>query len=595
MSNDLYTRLTESLLQDTSTYVTIDSDPTDNIIIDYSDLIAFCYEKNLISKKLRNKLYISECQLGTFRILPKLHKTKFSLRPIISYKKHITRLICFLIDFIIRPYIVESESYIKDSQDFILKTKDITIPLDSFIFSCDFDSLYTNIIHEILINLFSDFFKDKINIEDNGHLDFAAFILFLKFILNNNYFKFNNKFYKQILGIAMGSVCGPSIANLFVLIYEKKWLVIHRPLIYSRFIDDIFILLDSFSKIYSLCQAFGSLKLNFVSGKAVNFLDLIISIDNVTNSLTYKVFIKPTNTFSYLSISSNHPKYIYKNIIKSTFIRFKRICSFLNDFIFIATIVSRHFIKRGYNKKLINKILSMVSNLDRDTLLEYKVRNNILDNKTFIFKSQFDKNLININEIIRNSFNSLKDSNQEFFQDKKILIVNNMQYNLSSLLIHNFRMNIIKKDQFKRCTNPDCSICKFSNTDSSLRLSDNFILPFFDNSDCNSLNVIYILKCNFCESFYIGQTNNLKNRIKSRIYSIKSFIPFHKNNSCVSIHFNLKPHNFLYHFSFCVFRHNVEDLNERLNIESFLINLFLKLKLKILNDFIPSLKDFHIN
>lgn len=211
-------------------------------------------------------------------------------------------------------------------------------------------------------------------------------MFFLRFILNNNYFKFNNKFYKQILGIAMGSVCGPSIANLFVMIYEKKWLVFHKPLIYRRFIDDIFLLLDSFSKIYSLCQAFGSLKLNFVSDKTVNFLDLTISIDNTSCSLVYKVFIKPTNTFSYLSISSHHPRHIYKNIIKSTFISFKRICSFLNDFILFSTFIIRQFIKRGYNKKLIYKIFSMVSNLNRESLLNYKIKDTLLDKNTLNIK-----------------------------------------------------------------------------------------------------------------------------------------------------------------------------------------------------------------
>ena len=595
MSNELYINLTESLLRDASTYVECDSDPTETIISDYIDMINLCFDKNHISRKLRDFLFIMDCKLGTFRILPKLHKTKFSLRPIINYKNHITRLICCLIDLIIRPFIVESDSYIKDSQDFILKTKDIKIPLEYFLFSCDFDSLYTNIIHQILLDLFSEFFRDKIKKEENGHLDFTAFMFFLKFILNNNFFKFNNKYYKQILGIAMGSICGPSIANLFVLIYEKKWLTIHRPLIYKRFIDDIFLLLDSFCKIYSLCEAFGSLKLNFVSNKTVNFLDLTISIDKVSCSLIYKVFIKPTNTFSYLSISSNHPRHIYKNIIKSTFIRFKRICSSFNDFIFISTIVIRQFLKRGYNRKLIYKIFSMVSNLNRESLLDYKVRDTLLNNNTFIFKTQFDNNIINLNEIIKKSFNSIKDLHPTSFENKEILLVNKMQFNLSSLLVHNFRLNFIKENCFQRCQNLNCKICKFSNIEPFIKLKDNFLLPIYDSANCTSLNVIYILKCNLCKKFYIGQTKNLKNRINSHLYSIKSFIPFNINNTCVSIHFNLKPHNFLHHFSFYVFRSEIEDLNERLNVEAFLINLFLKLQIEVINDFIPYLKDYNIN
>ena len=50
-------------------------------------------------------------------------------------------------------------------------------------------------------------------------------------------------FYRQIKGIAMGSKSGPSIANIFVFIFEKEFLRIHRPIFYKRFIDDIFMII----------------------------------------------------------------------------------------------------------------------------------------------------------------------------------------------------------------------------------------------------------------------------------------------------------------------------------------------------------------
>ena len=44
--------------------------------------------------------------------------------------------------------------------------------------------------------------------------------------------------------------------------------------------------------------------------------------------------------------------------------------------------------------------------------------------------------------------------------------------------------------------------------------------------NCDSKNVIYILMCNTCEWFYLGQTTNLKQRIRKR----KSDV-FHPQNS----------------------------------------------------------------
>jgi hypothetical protein len=125
----------------------------------------------------------------------------------------------------------------------------------------------------------------------------------------------------------MGSQCGPSIANIFVYIYERKWLTINRPLAYFRFIDDVLIIVNDFLIIYSLKKAFGSLKLNFETGKVVKFLDLEISIEEISGKLKFSVYFKPTNTFSYLYIFSNHPNFIFKNIVKSLLIRVRRICT----------------------------------------------------------------------------------------------------------------------------------------------------------------------------------------------------------------------------------------------------------------------------
>ena len=49
-------------------------------------------------------------------------------------------------------------------------------------------------------------------------------------------------FIENLKGIAMGTKCSSSIANIYLYILEKDFLVIHKPLNYSRFIDDIFII-----------------------------------------------------------------------------------------------------------------------------------------------------------------------------------------------------------------------------------------------------------------------------------------------------------------------------------------------------------------
>jgi hypothetical protein len=188
----------------------------------------------------------------------------------------------------------------------------------------------------------------------------------------------------------MGSICGPSIANIFVFLYEKKWLTIHRPLIYLRFIDDLFLIINNLIVLESLKKSFGDLELTFNIEKTVNYLDLEITRNDVTFHLDFSLYFKPTSTFSYLHISSNHPKYIFSNLVKSLFIRAKRICSKLIKFIYFGSVISDQLISRGYERNLIDKIFTMVSRLDRESLLLYKKRKKINFETTFLLKNRYD-------------------------------------------------------------------------------------------------------------------------------------------------------------------------------------------------------------
>ena len=151
-----------------------------------------------ISKKLFNLLYVRQAKIGSIRILLKLHKNKFSIRPIISYKSNPTSNLCILLDIIIRPFVENCTSYIKDFQNLIQKCKGNILPSDAKLFTFDVVSLYTNIKHNKCIDLLSDFFKDKL--DDFPDLNIYGFREILKLVLFNNYFSFNGQFYLQIKG-----------------------------------------------------------------------------------------------------------------------------------------------------------------------------------------------------------------------------------------------------------------------------------------------------------------------------------------------------------------------------------------------------------
>ena len=204
----------------------------------------------------------------------------------------------------------------------------------------------------------------------------------LKIIFELNYFRYNNKNYKQKYGISMGNKAAPSVANIYVFILEDSFLTIYRPYIftYYRYIDDIFIIIRADFDIRILITHFGYLRLNAVGGNSVNFLDLVISLNPFTCQLKFNLYIKPTFTFSYVLPDSNHPAHTFDNIVKGTFIRVRRICTDLTDYLYFSSLFAIQFIKKGYLPNNVKKAIRLIGNLNREYILPYKPKNNKYDN-----------------------------------------------------------------------------------------------------------------------------------------------------------------------------------------------------------------------
>jgi len=61
-------------------------------------------------------------------------------------------------------------------------------------------------------------------------------------VLNNNYFEFNNKIYRQKLGTAISTKFAPAYANLFMGRLEERLVEasVDEPWVWMRLIDDAF-------------------------------------------------------------------------------------------------------------------------------------------------------------------------------------------------------------------------------------------------------------------------------------------------------------------------------------------------------------------
>ena len=113
----------------------------------------------------------------------------------------------------------------------------------------DIESLFANMpLEETMKNCVKDLFSNNFY---SGKLSIKNLYYLLKLATTESSFIFDNKLYRKINGIAVGSPLGPILANACLCHYEKIWLKEcpsqFKSVVYRRYIDDICVL-----KIFNL-------------------------------------------------------------------------------------------------------------------------------------------------------------------------------------------------------------------------------------------------------------------------------------------------------------------------------------------------------
>jgi hypothetical protein len=137
----------------------------------------------------------------------------------------------------------------------------------------------------------------------------------LQIILQQNYFQFDNQYYKQNIGLAMGAPTSAIIAEIFLQNLEHNQIcnILTKYIIgYFRYVDDILIIYDiNKTHIDTMINEFNTIHLtiNFTieneENNKLNFLDL--TIHRKHNKLDYTIYRKPTATDIFIHNSSCHP------------------------------------------------------------------------------------------------------------------------------------------------------------------------------------------------------------------------------------------------------------------------------------------------
>ena len=170
----------------------------------------------------------------------------------------------------------------------------------------------------------------------------------------------------------MGSQLGPTLANIFLCFHEKIWLdncrVEFKPVIYTRFVDDTFLLFRSKEhiekfRLYLNCQ---HPNIKFTSeieeSNSISFLDIKINRDN--NRFLTSVYRKPTFSGVFTNFDSYIPLSYKSGLISSLLYRAFKLCSnfeiFHQEIIFLKDAFKRNSYPSNFIDKCVKKFLDKI-------------------------------------------------------------------------------------------------------------------------------------------------------------------------------------------------------------------------------------------
>ena len=237
--------------------------------------------------------------------------------------------------------------------------------------SFDICSLFTNIpLTETINIILTKLFPDQTSLFHGFTKD--SFRKLLELSVTETYFTFNNKIYKQIDGMAMGSPLGPTFANIFMCHLENLFMnqcpLSFKPLFYRRYVDDTFVLFRDMSHADEFLNYINSFHSNIQftieleENNKISFLDILIS-RNEDNFLT-GIFRKKTFTGLGQNFFSNCPISFKVNACKTLLFRAFSLSSnwkmFHNEINFLKSYFNNNSYPAHIFENVIRKFLDQI-------------------------------------------------------------------------------------------------------------------------------------------------------------------------------------------------------------------------------------------
>ena len=501
-------------------------------------VLLHLYRKCLTEKEM-DYLTNFNCKSSNFYGLPKIHKSKtineicrnsektyiniprpddLKLRPIVAGPACETHRLSNMLDILLKPFIIHIRSFIRDDLD-MLNNLPESVDQNCKLVSFDVVNLYTNIPHNYGIEAIQHWLNTY---PDDLHPRFEKeFVLKgLRFILENNYFNFNDKSYRQKTGTAMGTKVAPTYANLVMGFHEIKMYeescrkfgnTFETYLIenWKRYLDDCFII---WNQDLNKLQEFKTLLNNIddhiqftmeSSDKELPFLDILI-IKNETTIET-DIYFKPTDSKQYLLYTSCHPKHTKNNIPYNLA---RRICTIVSNtqtrdqrLDELRSILR----KRRYPNTLIDTGIQKAKQMSTQELRRVRSKN---EERVIPYVSTFNPKNAEMFQYIYQNLPILNSDEKmkQILAENTIIKSKRQPKSLKKFLTSAKLQQDLPIYRVTKCKRPNCGVCAYLTEGSEFHFKNGFTFKIKNNFTCASGNLIYVITCKGCKEEYIGQT-----------------------------------------------------------------------------------------
>ena len=339
-------------------------------------------------------------------------------------------------------------------------------------------------------------------------------------VLENNFFEFEDKVFKQKLGTAIGTKFAQGFANIFIRALEKRLLDSSEitPWIWWRFLDDIFVIwLHSYEELEMFLARLNRFHENVkftweIAYDRIAFLDVTVVL--TMGEFSTDVYCKPTDAHQYLNFRSCPPPHVKRGIPYGQGLRLKRICS--SDEVFERRLgdLKGFLVERGYDHDFIDSQFCRVRNHDRRDLLESKKKPKSKDSFGDRVCCVFDYHpaMGCLNQIFEQlqGIVSISSEFAKVLKEKPLLSFRRPKNLKDHLVRSKLRREGNRENGMVKCNKKRCQVCNFIRQGDKFRSSVTGKTYYVNHVfDCDSEGVIYLITCKKCVFAICGKYCNV--------------------------------------------------------------------------------------